>query len=90
MLESILDRNLPSYINMDDIRKFLITFCKYCRNFKPENIVEHTFMYYFIMNIRTLDIYNKDDEKDNEFYKKFINNIVSFIDLIIKKENNKL
>lgn len=90
MLEPILDRNLPSHINMDDIRKFLISFCKYCRNFKAENIVEHTFMYYFIMNIRTLDIYNKDDEKEKEFYGNLINNISNFIDLIVRKEENRL
>lgn len=33
-----------------------IVFCKYCVNMKPDNLKEHTFMYYFIKNFIYLDL----------------------------------
>lgn len=92
MVEPILDRNLPDNISLDDIRKFLIVFCKYCKNFNPDNIVEHTFMYYFITNICTLDVHKKSNTEDrsaNDFYNDLINNIVDFINIINSKESSK-
>ena len=54
------DKVLDRHFNNDDnyhIRNIalLITFCKYTMNYNPDNIYEHTFMYYFIKNIITLD-----------------------------------
>lgn len=85
-LEPILDRHLPDYINMNEIRKFVMIFCKYCKNFDPTNIKEHTFMYYFVTNIASLDIYNETNEEDKKFYDTLIRNIIYFIDLIERKE----
>ena len=31
--------------------KLCLAFCKYCMNYSPDNIEEHSFMYYFIKNI---------------------------------------
>lgn len=87
MLDPILDRHLPDYIDRVDIVKFLIVFCKYCRNFSPDNIFEHTFMYYFITNICSLDIYDKNNKEDAEFYDQLLKNIVKFIELIQTKTN---
>ena len=85
MLEPILDRHLPEYIDMDDIKAFLIVFCKYCMNFSPSNIAEHTFMYYFIYNICLLDMCDETDEKSVEFRDNTIKTITKFIDLIRKR-----
>lgn len=87
ILEPILDRHLPEYIDMQYIRKFLIVFCKYCRNMNPNNIQEHVFMYYFITNITSLDLFDKNNTEDKEFYDQIINNIVKFIELIKMREN---
>lgn len=85
MLEPILDRYLPDYIDMDDIRAFLVIFCKYCMNFNPSNIAEHTFMYYFIYNICILDMCDDTNEESVKLKENTINTIVNFITLIRKK-----
>lgn len=87
MLEPILDRHLPDYIDMKYIRKFLIIFCKYCKNMNPNKIQDHVFMYYFITNITSLDLFDKNNSQDKEFYDKIIDNIIRFIELIKLKEN---
>lgn len=50
--KQLKDREEPA----KDGAKICIAFCKYCRNMVPENDAEHTFMYYFIMNILTLNL----------------------------------
>lgn len=85
MLEPILDRQLPEYIDMDDIKAFLIIFCKYCMNMSPSNIADHTFMYYFIYNICMLDICDENNEESVKFKDETIKNITKFIELIRKK-----
>lgn len=85
MLEPILDRHLPDYIDMDDIKAFLIIFCKYCMNMSPANIVDHTFMYYFIYNICLLDMCDENNEESIKFRDETIKTITKFIDLIRKK-----
>lgn len=85
MLEPILDRHLPEYIDMDDIKAFLVIFCKYCMNFNPSNIAEHTFMYYFVYNICILDMCDETNEESMKLKENTINTIVKFITLIRKK-----
>lgn len=85
ILEPILDRHLPEYIDMDDIKALLIIFCKYCMNMSPSNIAEHTFMYYFIYNICMLDICDENNEESVKFKDETIKNITRFIELIRKK-----
>ena len=62
--------------------KVCIAFCKYCKNMNPDNIVDHSFMYYFIRNIIAIDrmnpkglSYNTMNDKCRKFYDGFINNI---------------
>ena len=50
--KQLKDREEPA----KDGTKICIAFCKYCRNMTAENDAEHTFMYYFIMNILTLNL----------------------------------
>ena len=66
-------------ISDDQIMKFVIIFCKYTQNMKPTNIVEHSFMYYFIMNIISLSVFN---HAETEFYDNLLKNIKECILLI--------
>lgn len=73
----ILVRNLRVDVKFVDL--FLITFCKYCQNMKPDNVTEHAFMYYTIYNIVLIDMNRSENTKavSEEFLeniKKVINN----------------
>lgn len=88
--EGILSRHFD-----DDSRRniaLLIAFCKYCMNFSPDNIYEHTFMYYFIKNIVILDRLKPrgmflDIDNDKEIYYHIYDNIKECMNLI-KLPNN--
>jgi hypothetical protein len=60
--------------------RFLIAFCKFCENYNPNVIPQHSFMFYTIYNIITLDIYKGKDYE--EFSTEFLKNINEIIDLI--------
>jgi hypothetical protein len=75
----VLDRHLDDHNNN---LKLCLAFCKYCMNFSPDNIEDHTFMYYFIRNIILIDrinpkgkLYETMDEKSKNFYNGFIENL---------------
>ena len=75
----VLDRHLEDH---DSNLKLCLAFCKYCMNFSPDNIEDHTFMYYFIRNIILIDrinpkgkLYETMDEKSKKFYDGFIENL---------------
>ena len=93
MLAPILDRNLDKDIDMKDILTFIAIFLKYTemKNMNPENIWDHTFMYYVVFNIASLDIYKKVDglnDSDTEFYEGFKANLNKFFEEIrIRREN---
>ena len=53
---------------------FLLLFCKFCMNYRPENPEQHAFMYYTLYNIMLLDVYKGDEYK--EFADGLINNII--------------
>ena len=83
IIEPILRRRIDEEkYSIQDIRAFLLVFCKYTMNMKPANIDEHTFMYYFIMNIINLDVFDSNNKEDAKFYSDFVNRICNFIDQI--------
>ena len=82
----ILDRHLE---NEDDNTKICVAFCKYAKNMSPDNIEDHTFMYYFIRNIMTIDRvnpkgkgYDTMNDESKQFYDTFINNLKTCIEHI--------
>ena len=82
----ILERHIvdnETYNNADVIA-FLVCFCKYIKNYKVENILEHSFMYYVIYNIVLID--SNTSEKTKEVSDKFIENIKVVMDNL--KERN--
>jgi len=85
----ILERKIVDNENYNnaDIIAFLVCFCKYIRNYKVENILEHSFMYYVIYNIVVAD--SNTSEKTSEVSDIFIQNIREVIDNL-KERNNFL
>ena len=86
-----LSRHLPNYTNTHKLM-LCLAFCKYCLNFSPDDIEEHTFMYYFIRNIIVLDrinpkgaIYETMDEGGKKFYDTFTKNLSICMDNLIKR-----
>lgn len=71
---------------------FLILFCKFCMNYKPDNPEEHAFMYYTLYNIMLLDIYKGEEYED--FATGFITNIIEsykpYYKKVMTEENFKL
>lgn len=65
----------------------MIAFCKYCINMTPSNVLDHTFMYYFIYNIHVADI-NTGDKK--EISDKFMENISECIENLISRNSSVL
>lgn len=62
----------------DDAVRFSLIFCKYCQNYDPSDVVQHTFMYYFILNIITLNI-NTPNKVYDDYSKTIIDNIKEII-----------
>lgn len=88
---SILERKIVNVegnetYNNADVLAFLVCFCKYIRNFKCENILEHTFMYYVIYNIVMMDA--NTSEKTIGVSDEFANNIRQVMDNL--KERNSM
>lgn len=83
----ILPRHINARYNEQDVKALIAVFCKYTQNMTPSNVADHTFMYYFINNILSLDIpvTDKDAIAYNE---KFIENINHMLGLIKEKMNN--
>lgn len=79
----ILVRNLRVDVKFVDL--FLITFCKYCQNMKPDNVTEHAFMYYTIYNIVLIDMNRSENTK--AVSEEFLENIKKVIDNA-KERNN--
>lgn len=69
-------------------KEFICLFIAYCRkhNLDPNNIIDHTFMYYFIQNIVTLEFYNPDNEEDVKFHDDIVNNIQRITDYLSQKD----
>lgn len=91
LIERALDRHAAKKFDMVVINEFICVFILYTqmKNMDPNNIVDHTFMYYFIQNILTLDYYDKNNEKDAEFHDQLINNINMFLEDINNRRAGK-
>ena len=88
MVIPVLDRILDEKYNIIAIKKFIVAFINYTKNFTPDNVDEHVFMYYFIQNILALDV-KIPENGQSEFNELLIQNINKFLDLIIEKDNQK-
>ena len=77
--ETVLTRCLASYgVTKNDVIKLLICFCKQCKNYSVDNVLEHSYMYYFLYYCVMLD----GDKSD-----KFKNNLLEIINNINQRNN---
>lgn len=72
-LKYIADDNISEI----DIKKFFIAFCKYCKNMSPNNVVEHTFMYYVPFNISSIPLLDVNDNA------KFLHTVLDSVKRVI-------
>jgi hypothetical protein len=87
LLEKVLPEVLKNEgITVDDVKKFIIVICKVTKNMSPENIIEHTFMYYTIQNLLMLQYVDLDV---SEFGKQIYDNVVQAIKLMKEVETNE-
>lgn len=82
MTVNVLYRIFNSEYTIDDIELFIVAFCIYSNKFSPLNLAEHTFMYYFISHILTIELYRANDDVSNNFYNKLLENIKDTIKLL--------
>lgn len=87
-----LCRNPKIEGNPEIYKEFICLFIAYCKkhNLDPNNIVQHTFMYYFIQNIITLEFYNPDNEEDVKFHDDIVANIQRIIDYLSQKDMDSI
>lgn len=90
----LLERHLPKY-NQTQKLALCMAFCKYCMNFTPDDIEEHTFMYYFIRNIVAADrlsgrgkLISAMDEPSKAFYDRFMKAVSNCIDNLTLRNPN--
>ena len=57
--------------------RFVVAFCKYCKNYKTTNAEEHAFMYFVTYNVILLDIYN--GETYDNYSKEFLANVLEVV-----------
>lgn len=76
----IISRNLNIDIKFADL--FLVLFCKFCKNMKPDITTDHAFMYYTVYNIVLIDMNRSENTKDVSM--KFLENVKEVI------ENSKI
>lgn len=77
MITNILNKHLKQNGYEEDGTIFMLAYCKFCLNYKPEVPEEHAFVYYVLYNIALLDIYKSQEYDD--FAPEFLKNIVDII-----------
>jgi len=80
LIEKTIPEVVKNYnISDDDIKKFIIIICKVCQPMSPNDVGEHTFMYYTIQNILLLKYLDLDI---SVFGAEILNNLLSTIKLM--------
>lgn len=77
----VLHRRFPEY-TVEEVARFMIAFMKYTMNMKANNVVDHTFMSYFVSNIINIDFASTGTQEENAFVNLFCSNIERGIRLI--------
>lgn len=92
MARPIMYRNLNTgekeMYSDKDINAFFIAFCKQTMNMKPENVLDHSYMYYVMYNIVLADL-NKS-EKTRETSEIFMSHVKDVIKNLRKRNQNVL
>lgn len=81
LMEPTLRRVFEDSVYNSYIKEFIILFCRICRNLDANNVVEHSFMYYTIKNILSLDYL----DIHSDMYSTIKNNIEIVLKIIEDK-----
>ena len=81
MLVPVIKKKLGHKYDNVQIAKFVIAFIKYTRDMKATDVVDHTFMSYFISNILNLTMIT-DTSSKSVFSTTLLSNICKGIDAI--------
>lgn len=84
-----LDRVAAKHFDLDIIKEFIVIFINYVKNMDVNDYKDHTFMYYFIYNINTVDYYDTEDAEQEAHHKQIINNINTFLQTIVDRKAGK-
>lgn len=84
-----LDRVAAKHFDLDIIKEFIVIFINYVKNMDVNDYKDHTFMYYFIYNINTVDYYDTEDAAQEAHHKQIINNINTFLQAIVDRKAGK-
>lgn len=74
-----LDRAFKGEVSISTIKKFVVLFCRITRNMNPDNVVEHSYMYYTIKNILALDYMKIDSEAYKNIVEQ-LHKVISYIE----------
>lgn len=92
----ILDRHFTEFTHLQNTL-LCVAFCKYCLNMNPDNMNEHTFMYYFIRNIIAIDrlnpkgrLYEGMDDRSKQFYDTFTSKLKEAMICLLNRNPNFL
>ncbi len=84
-----LDRVAAKHFDLNIIKEFIVVFINYVKNMDVNDYKDHTFMYYFIYNINTVDYYDTENAEQEEHHKQIINNINTFLQAIVDRKAGK-
>ena len=82
LVPQILERKIDEKYSYETILKFTALFLEICKNYNPNNLGEHAFMYYTVRDILNLD---HVDPSLSEFNTLLVHNIEELMDLIENK-----
>lgn len=85
MILPILYRKLKpehSFITEDLIKKFIMLTCLACDKMSPDNIEEHTYMFYTVQVISLLDFVDERAKEDWDFAQVVLNNVLYVLDIL--------
>lgn len=95
IISNIVDTIAPlqKYCNLseEDATAFTVLFCKYTKNMRPSNLADHTFMYYVIANILSINALggNIVEDENNPIKNEFIDILTTNISNIINIRKTK-
>lgn len=84
-----LDIVAAKHFDIDILKEFIVAFINYTKNMDVNNYKDHTFMYYFIYNINTVDYYDPENPEQVAHHQDIINNINKFLQAIVDRRAGK-
>lgn len=78
----IIARMVGDNVSPQAVKKFVVMFVNYTKMMKPENIVDHVFMYYFIKHIISTVHFDYSNPDETKFYGELTERITNIIKML--------